>query len=75
MSQSENQTLFDRLSAYAGTDAVPMHMPGHKRNASGVPFLSALGARYDVTEIDGFDNLHDPHGVLNDAMDSAARGR
>ena len=72
MPTSENKTLFDRLSTYAASDAVPMHMPGHKRNADCAPFLSALGAHYDVTEIDGFDDLHDPHGVLKDAMDRAA---
>ncbi len=67
-----DDTLFSRLQDYAASDAVPMHMPGHKRNVAGVPFLEALGARYDVTEIDGFDDLHDPHGVLQDAMDRAA---
>lgn len=72
MPLNENETLFQQLLDYAASDAVPMHMPGHKRNAGGVPFLEALGAKYDVTEIDGFDNLHDPHGILKDAMDRAA---
>ena len=67
-----DDTLFSRLQDYAASDAVPMHMPGHKRNTAGVPFLEALGARYDVTEIDGFDDLHDPHGILKDAMYRAA---
>ena len=72
MFQNEEQTLFERLSAYAASDAVPLHMPGHKRNPAGVPFLEALGAKYDITEIDGFDNLHDPPGILKDAMARAA---
>lgn len=72
MFQNEEQTLFERLSAYAASDAVPLHMPGHKRNPAGVPFLEALGAKYDITEIDGFDNLHDPQGILKDAMARAA---
>ena len=70
---ADEETLFSRLRDYAASDAVPMHMPGHKRNPAGVPFLEALGAKYDVTEIDGFDDLHDPHGVLAEAMDRAAR--
>lgn len=50
-----------------------MHMPGHKRNSAGIPFLEELGAPYDITEIDGFDDLHNPTGVLAEAMRLAAR--
>ncbi|MGI5979610.1 MAG: aminotransferase class I/II-fold pyridoxal phosphate-dependent enzyme [Oscillospiraceae bacterium] len=73
MLTADEDTLFSRLQDYAASDAVPMHMPGHKRNPSGIPFLEALGARYDVTEIAGFDDLHAPHDVLLDAMERAAR--
>jgi arginine/lysine/ornithine decarboxylase len=48
-------------------------MPGHKRNAAAADYLAALGARLDITEIDGFDNLHDPKGLIKDAMAQAAR--
>jgi len=68
----ENENLFQRLKNYSATAAVPMHMPGHKRNAAGVPFLEELGAKYDITEIDGFDDLHDPRGILAEAMKKAA---
>jgi Arginine/lysine/ornithine decarboxylases len=39
-----------------------MHMPGHKRNAMQMenPYL------LDITEIDGFDNLHDAEGILKE---------
>ncbi len=47
-------------------------MPGHKRNVAGVPFLEALGAKYDLSEIEGFDNLHAPQGILAEAMGKAA---
>jgi len=50
-----------------------MHMPGHKRNVEGVEFLEELGAKYDITEIDGFDDLHNPHGILLEAMQKAAK--
>ena len=36
-------------------------MPGHKRNFSQVPFLNM-----DITEIDGFDNLNNPTGILKE---------
>lgn len=60
--------LIDALAAYARTDTVPLHMPGHKR----VPLDYLIGAPFDITEIDGFDNLHDADGILRDAMAHAA---
>ncbi len=52
---------------------LPMHMPGHKRNAALAPYLQGLGAALDITEIEGFDNLHAPEDLLKDAMARAAR--
>ena len=39
-----------------------MHMPGHKRNTT----LCVMGNPYaiDITEIEGFDNLHQPEEIL-----------
>jgi arginine decarboxylase len=50
-----------------------MHMPGHKRNQALFGDLTRLGADYDITEIDGFDNLHGSEGILKDAMERAAK--
>lgn len=50
-----------------------MHMPGHKRNVAGIEFLDELGAKYDITEIDGFDDLHNAHGILLEAMQKASK--
>ena len=47
-------------------------MPGHKRNEI-APYLMALGAALDITEIEGFDNLHQPQGVLAHSMELAAQ--
>ena len=63
--------LNKKLQKLAEADIYPFHMPGHKRNAAGVtavgnPFLS------DITEIEGFDNLHHPEGVLLESMRAAA---
>ncbi len=51
---------------------LPMHMPGHKRNADCAPYLEKLSLREDITEIDGFDNLHGAEGILADSMARAA---
>ena len=40
----------------------PFHMPGHKRNEK----FGITGSEIDITEIDGFDNLHSPCGVIAD---------
>ncbi len=72
MQDKQFSILFDRLKDYSENGATPMHMPGHKRNVGGIEFLEELGAKYDITEIDGFDDLHNPHGILSEAMQSAA---
>lgn len=70
---SDYTTIFQELQKNAASDAVPMHMPGHKRNTEGIDFLEELGAKYDITEIPGFDDLHEPRGMLKTAMERAAR--
>lgn len=54
---------------------IPMHMPGHKRNTALAPYLKNLGADLDITEIEGFDNLHSPDGIIRDSMEKAAKLR
>ncbi len=61
-------SLLHLLQQYTATDTVPFHMPGHMRNAE-FATLGALGASLDITEIDGFDNLHAPTGILRRCAD------
>ena len=64
--------LLERLSTYAASDAYPFHMPGHKRQVkmgiTSVPNPFSV----DITEIDGFDNLHHAEDILKESMNSAA---
>ena len=64
--------LLDDLTAYGDSDAYPFHMPGHKRNENGSAddFWKEYYKR-DITEIDGFDNLHHAEGILKEAMERA----
>ena len=64
----DNDRLGAALKLYLGTDPLPMHMPGGKRNPD---FVSPAFMR-DITEIGGFDNLHSPTGLLKDLEDCAA---
>lgn len=45
-------------------------MPGHKRNPTSAPY--GIPYSSDITEIDGFDNLHSPEGVIRDIERKAA---
>lgn len=54
------QNLYEKLIEYSRSDAYPFHMPGHKRRMLSMedPY------RFDLTEIDGFDNLHEAEELL-----------
>lgn len=65
------KTLFQKLKAYGASDYYPCHMPGHKRQSLGE--LPPEIAGIDITEIDGFDNLHQPEGILMQLQRQAAR--
>ena len=65
--------LIGRLERYGNSAYYPFHMPGHKRNMpeEAGPVLGSA-ARLDITEIEGFDDLHRPEGVLLEAQRQAA---
>ncbi|MED9805645.1 MAG: aminotransferase class I/II-fold pyridoxal phosphate-dependent enzyme [Lachnospiraceae bacterium] len=62
--------LFEKLSAYGASDYYPYHMPGHKRRLK-TDTMREL-AQIDITEIDGFDNLHDAQDILKRIQEEAA---
>ena len=67
---SMKPSLLDRLKAHAASGSIPMHMPGHKRN-SGL-LGTDLPYNIDITEIDGFDNLHGASSILKEYMEEIA---
>lgn len=62
------------LEGYGKTDFYPFHMPGHKRREIPDGWEEKFPDPYsiDITEIDGFDNLHHPEGILKESMARAA---
>lgn len=72
--KEEQPGIMERLIEYTGSDAYPFHMPGHKRREIPDGMQRDFSDPYgiDITEIDGFDNLHHAEGILKDAMDEAA---
>ena len=71
VAKEPSESLYQALSEYAETDFYPYHMPGHKRN----PDAGEMAAyyRFDITEIDGFDNLYHAEGILKEAQERANR--
>ena len=65
------ERLYDKLKAYSESDFYAFHMPGHKRNKA----LLGIELPYDldITEIDGFDDLHHADGILKEEQERAAR--
>ncbi len=70
MSKNSEQGLYEQLMEYSNSDYYPFHMPGHKRN------LDVVGKKnfyeLDITEIENFDNLHSPEGILKRTQTEAA---
>ncbi len=63
--------LLEKLQQYAKEDVYPYHMPGHKRREWGE--LPKECCEIDITEVEGFDNLHQPEGILEELQQRAAR--
>lgn len=64
--------LIERLKEYRKSEMYPFHMPGHKREVR--EFLREFPNPFsvDITEINGFDNLHHPEGILKKSMEWAS---
>ena len=59
---NNDQHLYEKLIDYSAGDAYPYHMPGHKRRMYGE--LAEPLFKMDITEIDGFDDLHHSEEIL-----------
>ena len=53
-------TIYDKLKDYSYSDYYGFHMPGHKRNLD--MLKSTVPYKIDITEIEGFDDLHHAGG-------------
>lgn len=62
-------SLWNKLKKLEISDQYPFHMPGHKRQIEEWmnPYM------LDITEIDDFDNLHHPEGILKEIQEEGAR--
>lgn len=68
--ESFMEYLYDKLMEYSKSDFYPLHMPGHKRNMNMTGAM--LPYDLDITEIEGFDDLHHASGILLEAQRRSA---
>jgi len=57
--------ICDYVNRYADSDALRLHMPGHKGQGS--------MARLDITEIPGADSLYEADGIIRESEENASR--
>lgn len=67
------KNLWKELEDYSTSDYYPFHMPGHKRKEWSYYNRFPSFYRYDISEINSFDNLHDAKGLLLSSQQRAAR--
>lgn len=63
--------LYNELENYNKQNYCPLHMPGHKRNEELLG--NKLPYNIDITEINGFDDLHHPQGIIKEIEEKATR--
>ena len=59
--------ICDFVGEYVRTDALRLHMPGHK----GTPYLGMEA--WDITEIDGADSLYEANGIIAQSEANASQ--
>ncbi len=63
--------MYEELTKLYESDEYPLHMPGHKRVDGFGQIDDAI--KVDITEIDGYDDLYNPEGIIKDALDRAKK--
>ncbi len=66
-----SKTLYGKLIEYEQSGVYPFCMPGHKRNFKGPKIPNPY--KIDITEVEGFDNLHNPQGIIKDIEDKLCK--
>lgn len=68
---------FDALQDYLASRNLTFHVPGHQHGKAFPSELAALlhdfGAACDITEVLGIDDIHNPHGQVQEAQELAAK--
>lgn len=64
-----NRPLIEALTKFKEANPISFHVPGHKGGMlSGLPAELRTALKYDFTELEGLDDLHEPSGVIEEAQ-------
>lgn len=63
--------IHEALNQIESGNLYPFHMPGHKRQATQSIWENVYSR--DITEIEGYDNLHHAEGIIKDEQEYAAK--
>jgi arginine decarboxylase len=67
--KDSNRPLVEALIEFKEENPISFHVPGHKNGMlSGLPSELRNALRYDFTELEGLDDLHEPTGVIEEAQ-------
>ena len=70
---NEDRGVLSFLESYRDKESISFHMPGHKNGKIfkrlGYAQEEILNSQYDITELEGADNLFEPEGVIRKTMD------
>ncbi len=76
MNKQHLTPLFTGLLAHASRNPVQFHIPGHKKGAGMAPefrkFIGENALSIDLINIAPLDDLHNPHGIIQEAQRIAA---
>lgn len=68
-----DRPLVKKLIEFQQENPVSFHVPGHKYGElSGLPPAIRSALAYDVTELNGLDDLHQPEAVIKEAQEKLA---
>lgn len=72
----EKMPLFEGLVHYSKRNPIQFHIPGHKKGAGMAPafrdFIGQNALSIDLINIAPIDDLHNPHGIIQEAQTLAA---
>lgn len=72
----KNEAIIKCLKKHIEVNPISFHTPGHKNGSfipRGIPLEISKAWKYDITEIAGLDNLHNPQGCIKEAQEEAAK--
>lgn len=70
----ENRPIIQALETFHSQQAISFHVPGHKNGElSGLPDTIRQALQYDLTELTGLDDLHEPEEAIKEAEEKLSR--